>query len=223
LPFLLIGFVPALRGRLPRPGAWMARFRQILAVPMALTALALGWLIWRQAGASGLLTALALGVGLAIMLDLIGRIQRRGNAVPVAALLAGAVTMAILPLALFPKQAQRNMLIAGALNAVPFNEQRLAALRQQGRPVFLYFTADWCVSCKVNEKAAIDRDTTASHFRKADITVMVGDWTNGDAAISRFLESQGRSGVPLYLFYPKGGGEPVVMPQVLTPSMLSAL
>ena len=104
-----------------------------------------------------------------------------------------------------------------------FSEGRLTALRKEGKPVFLYFTADWCLTCKVNEKAAIERDETKAAFEKAGVTVMVGDWTNGDPAITRFLESRGRSGVPLYLWYPKGAAEPLALPQVLTPAMLAAL
>ena len=79
------------------------------------------------------------------------------------------------------------------------------------------------MTCKVNEKAAIDRAETKAAFEKAGVTVLVGDWTNGDPAITRFLEAHGRSGVPLYLWYPKGGSEPTELPQVLTPGTLTAL
>jgi thiol:disulfide interchange protein len=85
--------------------------------------------------------------------------------------------------------------------------------------VFAYFTADWCLSCKVNEAAAIERDSTRDAFRKAGVKVLIGDWTNGDPAITRFLESRGRAGVPLYLWY-EPGREAEELPQVLTPSML---
>ena len=105
----------------------------------------------------------------------------------------------------------------------PFSEARLAALRAEGKPVFLYFTADWCLTCKVNEQAAIDRDDVQDAFAKAGIVTMVGDWTNADPAIGRFLEANGRSGVPYYVFYPKGGGAPQDLPQVLTTATLTAL
>jgi thiol:disulfide interchange protein len=88
--------------------------------------------------------------------------------------------------------------------------------------VFLYFTADWCLTCKVNERAAIERAEVAQAFRDKKIAVMVGDWTRGDPVIGRFLAAHGRSGVPLYLFYPKGGG-PQLLPQILTPGRLTAL
>ena len=89
----------------------------------------------------------------------------------------------------------------------------------QGHPVFVYFTADWCLTCKANEAAAIDRDAVRTAFRQAGVRVMAGDWTNGDPAITRFLESRGRAGVPFYLWY-EPSGQVEELPQVLTPSML---
>jgi thiol:disulfide interchange protein len=111
---------------------------------------------------------------------------------------------------------------AGEAGAEPFSEARLAALQAQKKPVFLYFTADWCLTCKVNEKAAIERPAVREAFDRAGVVVMVGDWTNGDPAIGRFLEAQGRSGVPLYLFYDKDGRQET-LPQLLTPATLTAL
>ena len=104
-----------------------------------------------------------------------------------------------------------------------FSEARLAALRQRGRPVFAYFTADWCVTCKVNERVAIGTAGVQAAFKRKNIAILVGDWTNGDPTLGRFIETHNRLGVPLYLYYPAGGGEPRVLPQVLTPSMLEDL
>jgi len=220
LPFLLIGFVPALRRRMPKPGPWMARFQAILSVPMFLTALALGWLLWRQTGATGL----AIGAGGALILSLglfwLGRVQAAGksSAMIGLALLAGSFALAA-----FATPATRVAPAVSEGEGVPFSEAKLESLRKAGKPVFLYFTADWCLTCKVNESAAIAREEVQRAFAKGGVTVMVGDWTNGDPAIGRFLEAQGRSGVPLYLFYPKGGGDPKELPQVLTPAMLTEL
>jgi len=111
----------------------------------------------------------------------------------------------------------------GEAGAARFDEARLADLRKTGRPVFLYFTADWCLTCKVNEKAAIERAEVTKAFADKHIVVMVGDWTRGDPAISRFLQAHGRSGVPFYLFYPAGGKEPRELPQILTPGLLAGL
>ena len=220
LPFLMIGFVPALRRRMPKPGAWMARFQLILSIPMFLTALALGWLLWRQTGTNGLVLGAVAAAILAIALWGIGRRQATGKSAALfgASLLAASLAaVALTPASLLATQKPASV------SGEPFSETKLAALRAQGTPVFLYFTADWCLTCKVNEKAAIEREEVTRAFDKAGVVVMVGDWTNADPAISRFLEARGRSGVPLYLFYPKGSADPSELPQVLTPSMLTGL
>ena len=103
-----------------------------------------------------------------------------------------------------------------------FDETELARLRSEGIPVFLYFTADWCLTCKVNERAALEQSEVASAFRDRGIRVMVGDWTRGDAAIGRFLERHGRSGVPFYLYY-HPGREAEILPQILTVGRLQRL
>uniref|UniRef100_UPI0025D846A0 thioredoxin family protein n=1 Tax=Sphingomonas sp. TaxID=28214 RepID=UPI0025D846A0 len=92
-----------------------------------------------------------------------------------------------------------------------------------GRPVFVYFTADWCLTCKVNERIAIERPEVAAAFAKGKVATLVGDWTHSDPVIGRFLNEQGRSGVPLYLFYRPGAARPQVLPQVLVPATLTAL
>ena len=102
-----------------------------------------------------------------------------------------------------------------------WSEAAVASAQAVGHPVFVDFTADWCLTCKVNEAGAINRDSVRAAFRKAGVVELVGDWTNGDPAITRFLESRARAGVPLYLWYEPGNAEPEELPQVLTPSMLS--
>jgi len=221
LPFLLLGFVPAFRRWLPRPGAWMDLFRHILAVPMLVTALGLAWILGKEAGVNGMGIGLSAALLLALGLWWAGRRQaalKPGAWWPVLAALIGAVAL----IAVVPRDAALASPAAEA-GTVRFDEAKLAELRQQGRPVFLYFTADWCLTCKVNEKAAIDRSEVARAFADKHIVVMVGDWTRGDPAISRFLSAHGRSGVPFYLFYPAGGGEPRELPQILTPGLLAGL
>jgi thiol:disulfide interchange protein len=216
LPFLLLGYVPALRRRLPRPGPWMVRFRHILAVPMALTAVGLAWILARQTGLPGL----AVGLGAVAILALLLGWARRRHAwrALVPAALAGAAAILLLPAASEPARARAG----GSLGAEPFSEARLAELRAARRPVFVYFTADWCLTCKVNEAAVLDQDEVAAAFRDGGTAVLVGDWTRGDAAIGRFLEKQGRSGVPLYLFYPPGRNAET-LPQILTVGRLTRL
>ena len=114
----------------------------------------------------------------------------------------------------------RHIPIAVA-GAEEWSEARVDAALRQGKPVFVYFTADWCLTCKANEAAAIERDEVQDAFKAAGVKVMVGDWTNGDPAITRFLESRGRAGVPLYLWYAPGQ-RAEELPQILTPSMLTA-
>jgi DsbC/DsbD-like thiol-disulfide interchange protein/cytochrome c biogenesis protein CcdA len=214
-PFLLIGFVPALRRRLPKPGAWMEKFQRILSLPMFLTALGLAWVLGRQTGVNGmtwgLAAALALGIGLWWM--------GRGGRWFAWALLLLAVAGPIWLIRPLPAEARAA---ESPLPAEPFSEARLAALRAANTPVFLYFTADWCLTCKVNERGALASADVAAHFSQRGIKVLVGDWTLGDAAIGRFLERQGRSGVPLYLYYAPGQ-EPQVLPQLLTAGQLTAL
>jgi DsbC/DsbD-like thiol-disulfide interchange protein/cytochrome c biogenesis protein CcdA len=215
LPFLLLGFVPALRRRLPRPGPWMARFRHVLALPMGLTALGLAWILERQVGLPGLAAGLTAATFLA---GALWWARRRGWLALAPAVVAGAAAIAFLPNAASPVEAAPG----GRLGAERFSEARLAALQAARRPVFVYFTADWCLTCKVNEKAVLDRADVAEALRSQGAAVLVGDWTRGDAAIGRFLEKHGRSGIPLYLWYP-AGGEPEVLPQILTAGRMRSL
>lgn len=219
LPFLLIGFVPALRRALPKPGAWMETFRRILAIPMFATALALAWVLGRQAGVDGMTLGLAAAALLAAGLWWTGVRQGRGRGgawVPgtVAAVLALTATATI---ARAP--AAQATTLAGAER---FSEQRLAELQASGRPVFAYFTADWCVTCKVNEKAVIETAEVQAALGGGKVATLVGDWTDGDPALGRFIEQHNRAGVPLYLWYKPGSPTPEVLPQLLTRAMLTS-
>jgi DsbC/DsbD-like thiol-disulfide interchange protein/cytochrome c biogenesis protein CcdA len=215
IPFLLVAFVPALRARLPRPGAWMKRLQRFLAIPMGATAVACVWLLGRQAGSHGLVVAVIALAVLTALLIWFGFAQRReareGSAILVFALLVVGLAMWQVP--------AHPVAVSHVAGAEPWSEAQTALYVQQGQPVFVYFTADWCLTCKANEAAAIDRDEVRAAFKKAGIKVLAGDWTNGDPAITRFLESRGRAGVPLYLWYARGK-EPEELPQILTPSEL---
>ena len=216
LPFLLLGFVPALRKRLPKPGKWMATLQRILSVPMFLTALALAWILGRQTGVDGM----TLGLGAALLLGIALWWIGRGGRWFAGALLLAAAAGPIWLLRPLPPGARAA---EAPLPAEPFSEARLAGLRAANAPVFVYFTADWCLTCKVNERGAMASAEVAEHFRARGIRVLVGDWTLGDADIGRFLEAQGRSGVPLYLYYAPGQPQPQVLPQILTAGQLTAL
>lgn len=212
LPFLLLGYVPALRRLLPRPGAWMDTFRKVLAIPMGLTALALAWLAWRLAGAHFAYAALAVGV-LLVMVLMAWR-RRRLPMVAIAGL-AALYFAGSLPFRVQDQVTSDD----SVLDPVDYSPAALAQARASGAPVFLWFTADWCVSCKVNEQVAIERQSTRQAFKAAGVVAMRGDWTRADPEITRFLEQWQVAGVPLYIWYP-AGGEGEQLPQVLTPDML---
>ena len=224
LPFLAIGFVPALRHWLPRPGAWMESFRKWMALPMALTALALAWLLWRLGGPALLLAGGIAALAMAAPLLLLGRMQKRGGKMimPVA---FAALAMLLLPPAVIAAGPGDRFVpaVSDSSDAIAFSEPELAKLRADGKPVFLYFTADWCVTCKANEAAAIDRDAVRDAFGRAGIVTMRGDFTRRDPAIARFLAEHGRAGIPFYLYYPAGGEPPRELPQLLSQDRLIAL
>jgi thiol:disulfide interchange protein len=222
LPFLAIGFVPALRRRLPKPGVWMENFRRFLSIPMWLTALALAWVLGKEAGVDGMAYGLCAALGLGIVLWAAGGRQRRGRAFGATAV-AMIVAITVAGVWLMTRTHPPMTVTRPVDGAEPFSETRLAALRAEGRPVFAYFTADWCLTCKVNEKTAIETDTARTAFAKHKVAVLVGDWTNGDPALGRFIEAHNRAGVPLYLYYAPGAPDPQVLPQVLTPGMLADL
>ncbi|HET9630175.1 MAG TPA: thioredoxin family protein [Novosphingobium sp.] len=223
LPFLALALLPPLRRMLPRPGPWMNTLRRILAIPMGLTTLALAWLAWRLGGASFAVLAAALAIALVALLWLVGQQQQRGR--PAARLALGTILAALAALVALPLVAStdRPASLAGVIPSRPFSEAALAAARASGKPVFAWFTADWCLTCKVNESVAIEREETRIAFARASVVVLRGDWTRRDPAITRYLASQGAAGVPLYVWYPASGGGPQVLPQVLTPQTLPAL
>ena len=216
IPFLVIAFIPALRRKLPAPGPWMARLQRFLAIPMAATAVGCLWLLWRIGGMAALAVALAATIALAALLFVFGGLQRRGGSFGIVALGLAAVVAVTATGKLPDRTAATSRPVAGAEQ---WSEARVARHLAQRRPVFVYFTADWCLTCKVNEATAIDRDAVRKAFKQAGVKVLAGDWTNGDPAITRFLESRGRAGVPLYLWY-EPGKEVEELPQIMTTSML---
>ena len=220
LPFIAIGFVPALRRKLPKPGAWMNTFRHLLALPMFVTAIGLAWVLGNQTGTFGIIIALTALLVLAVGLWATGLKQRQLKSRSWVA--GGIAAILAISLAAFLPQGGASAIAAVPHGRERFDAAKLAALRAEGKPVFLYLTAAWCLTCKVNEKVAIERRETQGAFAKAGVVTMVGDWTGGDAAITTFLSDNRRSGVPLYLWYAPGK-EGAVLPQVLTPSMLIKL
>jgi thiol:disulfide interchange protein len=219
LPFLLLGFVPPLRRMLPRPGRWMETFRKVMAVPMGLTALALAWLCWRIGGPWFATGAIAFALMATLSLTALWRPRKPATVIAGFAALFAVSAAFTLPRAIAaPPQSATE----GIVRAKPFSEAALAEARAAGKPVFVWFTADWCLTCKVNERVAIERETTRDAFEKAGVVALVGDWTMRDPAITRFLSAHGAAGVPLYVWYPVRG-QAKVLPQVLAPSDLVTL
>jgi DsbC/DsbD-like thiol-disulfide interchange protein/cytochrome c biogenesis protein CcdA len=218
IPILAIAFIPPLRKLLPRPGPWMVRLQRFLAIPMAATAVACLWLLWRLAGSEALQVGLVSTAIFGLMLVGAGLLQRKGKQTGYVATLVAFVIAASSVWAMTQISIVAPRAIAGAPS---WSEARVQSELAAGKPVFVYFTADWCLTCKANEAAAIEREAVREAFGKAGVKVLVGDWTNGDPTITRFLEGRGRAGVPLYLWYEPGSAEPEELPQILTPGMLT--
>lgn len=222
LPFLLIGLVPGLARRLPRPGAWMDTLKQVLAFPMYLTAVWLLWVLGKQRGVDAVALALAGLVVLALGLWALQRV--RFQAAPLRRSLALALlVLSIVPLVLLPRLPAPPVAAASASadGSEPYSPARLAQLRQQGRVVFVDMGAAWCVSCKANENAVLDREAFRAALRSANAVRMRGDWTNVDPTITAFLTRYNAVGVPLYVVFPSSGGEGEVLPTILTQQMVS--
>jgi len=226
-PFVALSFAPALLRLMPRPGAWMETLRNVLAFPMYGTAAWLTWVLAQQTGSLGLGLGLAAAVTAAFAAWLFGRAQKREKTLALrglALLALLAVGGLIYALAMAPRASvalTEAMTEAKVdLPSEPWSPERVAALRAEGRPVFVNFTAAWCVTCQVNDAAAIARPATAAAFKAANAAYLVADWTSRDAAIAAALAEHGRAGVPLYLVYGADGSDPVVLPQLLTEGMV---
>ncbi|WP_295363798.1 protein-disulfide reductase DsbD [Arenimonas sp.] len=217
LPFLLIGFVPALAARLPRPGAWMETFKHLMAFPMYLTAVWLLWVLAKQRGADAIGLALVGAVGLGLGLWLWEKARFKGAlAKALAVLVIAASLWPVLAVQRMPAPARAESVKEGA---VEYSAERLEQLRRDGRVVFVNMTADWCVSCKANERTVLGRQGFRDALERAGAVYMLGDWTDVDPAITAFLESHQAVGVPLYVVYPKSG-EPRVLPTLLTQAIV---
>ncbi len=219
-PYVALSFSPALARLLPRPGAWMERFRQLLAFPVFAASAYFIWVLSAQTGSGGL--ALALG-GL-VLLALAARLWewgRQGGWARPAAFVS--LLVAALPVALLrPTPAVAREVGYAVGETVAFDAADIDQRRAAGEAIFIDFTAAWCVTCQVNKLTVLSSKKVASAFAAADVTFAVADWTNRDEKIADALASFGANGVPLYVFYPRGG-EAVVLPQPLTEAAILSL
>jgi thiol:disulfide interchange protein DsbD len=214
-PTLILALAPGLTRLLPRPGPWMEKLRRIMAWPMYGAALWLVWVLWAQSGWLGVALALAGGLGLGLAAWVFGQAQREGRR-GLGPVLAALALLLALPFGLTaapPPPAASDI-------AESWSPARVEALRAQGKGVFLNVTAAWCITCQVNERLALRRDAVQAAMAARGIVYLKADWTRGDPAIAALLRSHGREGVPLYLFWPPGGGEAVILPEVLTEAMV---
>ena len=220
-PFVAVTFAPALIERLPRPGPWMDGFKKLLAFPMYGAVAWLVWVLTVQVGSDAVPRVLGAAVVLALAAWLFGIVQRRnaagGRPVALAATaavlaVAAAIGGAVWPAYATPETAPQ----AAELDEETYTPERLAALRAEGRPVLVNYTAAWCVSCQVNDRVALSTKSVADALGRNNAVYLKADWTKRDAAIAAELASFGRAGVPLYLVYGAKGGEPVILPSILT-------
>jgi len=233
-PFVLLAFIPGLLARLPRPGPWMDVLKKGLAFPMYATAAWLAWVYSQQTGSIPLAALLAASVLVAFAAWLYGlaqarRIAGKGAMTPfvLAALsLLAAVALVFLGVraadqATPPAPTANIEAPAGpGLASEPWSPEKVKALQAEGKVVMVDFTADWCVTCKVNEGTALKGQRLVDAFKASDAVLLRADWTKRDAVIAAALAEHGRAGVPLYLVYPKGSGEPVILPQLLTEGLV---
>jgi len=210
LPFLLVAYFPGLLSRLPKPGAWMDTFKQFLAFPMFAAAIWLAWVLSLQAGSAGTLKLLVASLSLAFGIWIITRSGLIGKTIGCIAILVAC----LLPFRLSASNETAK------LRSKAWSAQAVAAARAEGRPIFVDFTAGWCVTCKVNEGLVLKTKKTKRLFEQTDTVFLIADWTNKDDVIAAELKRFGRAGVPLYLVYKPGNSDAEILPQVLSYEIL---
>ncbi len=226
IPYVLLCFSPPLLDRLPKPGRWMETLRQVFAFPMFATSVWLIWVLNQQTGANGLLAVLT---GLLLIVFAIWLLKRqvagagrwvgRFVALFLSVIALGLTGVVGTSSSASEETAEAVSIGASGLAAEPYSRERLEELVASG-PVFVNFSAAWCITCKVNELAALSSDGIRLTFEKNNVIYLKADWTNEDPAITKALSEYGRSGVPLYLLYKKGSSRASILPQILTESIV---
>jgi thiol:disulfide interchange protein len=221
-PYLLLSYNPAWTRLLPRPGAWMEVLKQATSIPIFATVIWMVWLFAQSAGLNALTGLLAAFLLLAVAGWILGRWPAKGLATSVAVVVL--ILAAALPIVAARKAGVAPITQAGtASNSVwePFTPALVDKYRAEGRPVFVDFTASWCLSCQVNERVILNRADVQEKLRNGGFALLRADWTNADETITQTLNTLGRSGVPTYAIYPGSPQEPPqVLPEVLTPGIV---
>jgi thiol:disulfide interchange protein DsbD len=226
-PYVLLSMAPGLVERMPRPGAWMETLRQGLAFPMFATAVWLVWVFGQQAGVNGITMLLGALLLLSVAAWLVGRWDANRVSGRVRLFTRGLATVAFLGAVAVALVGARYDAPSAAGAAVteatrnasawqPFSPQKVEQLRAEGRPVFVDFTAAWCLSCQVNKRTTLSAAAVQNAFDEKGVALLRADWTNRDPEITKALESHGRNGVPLYVLYKGDGSAPRLLPEILT-------
>ena len=219
-PVLLLSLFPGWLRHLPKPGAWMDTFKQFMAFPLFATVAWLAWVLGSQQGNDGLGLLLLGMVVVSLGAWIYGRWQ---FGYPLRALTLAVVLGLVGVVIAWPGAvpARGADPVSEANDWVPFSKQKVAEFRAQGRPVFVDFTATWCITCQVNKRIALNQKSVLGRFAELNVVRMKADWTVQDPAITEALAAFGRNGVPLYVYYP-AGGEPQILPELLTPAIVLA-
>lgn len=237
-PYLLLSAAPGLARFLPRPGPWMEHLKQFMGFPLLATVVWLAWVFGRQTSIDAMAMLLVLLVAAGLAAWVLGKwmaLHHPGHIRITAALVALAIFAPALTWVLYGlnhRTAAAEESLTGTSagsDIVPgpgtitwrkFTPETLAALRATGTPVFIDFTADWCITCKVNERVALSKPEVSAAFLEKGVVALKADWTNSDPVITTALEGYGRNSIPVYVYYPAGGGDYKLLPQVLTPGVV---
>jgi thiol:disulfide interchange protein DsbD len=234
-PYLLLSAAPGLARFLPKPGAWMEHLKQFMGFPLLATVVWLAWVFGRQTGIDAMAMLLVLLVAAGLAAWVLGKwmaLQHPGHIRLTAALVALAIFAPVLtwvlyglqhrPAATASTEASLSDVVSGPGTIVwrKFTPETLAARRAEGKPVFIDFTADWCITCKVNERVAFSKPEVSAAFAEKGVVALKADWTNSDEMVTKALEGYGRNSIPLYVYYPSGSDEYRILPQVLTPGIV---
>jgi thiol:disulfide interchange protein DsbD len=224
LPVLVLSHFPALMKKLPRPGAWMETFKQVLAFPLFATVAWLTWVLGAQAGNDAVLALLGGLVLVAMSAWMFGKWEHAEAPwrAAVAAILAVAGLVVAWPGPASPPSSSVATNAPGELPWEEWSPEKVASYAAQGRAVFVDFTAAWCVTCQVNKRVSLHNEAVVREFGSRRVVALRADWTRQDPRITATLAALGRNAVPVYALYLPGEASPRLLPEVLTPSVVLA-